>query len=62
MIQIASSIDVDVNRHDARPRMGERVVELCIAIKSPDDEHALMWALAGHNYAPQYSRWHDPHV
>lgn len=55
-------IDVDVNRHDARPRMGERVVELCIAIRSADEERALMHALADHNYAPQYSRWLDPPV
>lgn len=55
-------IDVDVNRHDARPRMGERVVELCIAVKSPDEEVALLEALAERNYAPQYSRWLDPPV
>jgi threonine dehydratase len=55
-------IDVDVNRHDARPRMGERVVELCIAIKDPREERALMSALAENHYAPQYSRWLDPPV
>jgi len=55
-------IDVDVNRHDARPRMGERVVELCIAVKSPEEETALMEALAERNYAPQPSRWMDPSV
>jgi threonine dehydratase len=55
-------IDVDVNRHDARPRMGERVVELCIALKGPGEEHELMTALAERNYAPQYSRWLDPPV
>ena len=55
-------IDVDVNRHDARPRMGERVVELCIAVSGPEDEQELLTALAEHNYAPQYSRWHDPPV
>ncbi|MGI8477386.1 MAG: threonine ammonia-lyase [Thermomicrobiales bacterium] len=52
-------IDVDVNRHDARPRMGERVVELCIAINGPAEKAALLDALGAHNYAPQYSRWHD---
>lgn len=55
-------IDVDVNRHDARPRMGERVVELCISITDPGEERLLMAALADCNYAPQYSRWHDPPV
>jgi threonine dehydratase len=55
-------IDVDVNRHDARPRMGERVVELCISITNPAEEKLLMAALADHNYAPQYSRWLDPPV
>ncbi len=55
-------IDVDVNRHDARPRMGERVVELCIAVKSAEEELALLEALAERNYAPQYSRWMDPPV
>jgi threonine dehydratase len=55
-------IDVDVNRHDARPRMGERIVELCIAIKGPGEERALMAALADHHYAPQYSRWLDAPV
>ena len=55
-------IDVDVNRHDARPRMGERIVELCIAIKGPGEEQLLMSALADHHYAPQYSRWLDPPV
>ncbi|MEA2529565.1 MAG: threonine dehydratase, partial [Thermomicrobiales bacterium] len=53
-------IGVDVNRHDARPRMGERVVELCLAINGPSEEKALLAALADCNYAPQYSRWHDP--
>jgi threonine dehydratase len=53
-------IDVDVNRHDARPRMGERVVELCLAVNGPSEERALLAALADCNYAPQYSRWHDP--
>jgi hypothetical protein len=42
--------------------MGERVVELCIALKHPDEEHALMSALADHHYAPQYSRWLNPPV
>ena len=55
-------IDVDVNRHDARPRMGERVVELCIAVKHPDEERALLSAIADNHYAPQYSRWLDPPV
>lgn len=53
-------IDIDVNRHDARPRMGERVVELCLAINGPSEEKALLAALADCNYAPQYSRWPDP--
>jgi threonine dehydratase len=53
-------IDVDVNRHDARPRMGERIVELCLAVNSAAEEQALYAALAAHNYAPQYSDWHDP--
>lgn len=53
-------IDVDVNRQDARPRMGERVVELCIAVKGPSEEKLLLAALADSNYAPQYSRWLDP--
>ncbi len=53
-------IDVDVNRHDARPRMGERVVELCIAVNGPAEKAALLDALSERNYAPQYSRWHDP--
>ena len=55
-------IDVDVNRHDARPRMGERVVELCIAVKDLEEERALLEAWAERNYAPQYSRWHDSPV
>jgi threonine dehydratase len=52
-------IDVDVNRHDARPRMGERVVELCLAVNGPWEEKALLASLADSHYAPQYSRWHD---
>jgi threonine dehydratase len=53
-------IDVDVNRQDARPRMGERVVELCLSVTSHAEERALLAALADANFAPQYSRWHDP--
>jgi threonine dehydratase len=52
-------IDVDVNRHDARPRMGERVVELCLSVRNGAEMDALMTALANAHYAPQYSRWLD---
>jgi threonine dehydratase len=52
-------IDVDVNRHDARPRMGERVVELCLAVNGPGEEKVLLAALADSHYAAQYSRWHS---
>jgi ACT domain-containing protein len=53
-------IDVDINRHDARPRMGERVIEPCLAVDGSSEEKALLAALADCNYAPRYSRWHDP--
>jgi threonine dehydratase len=53
-------IDVDVNRHDARPRMGERVVELCLAVNSTAEEQALLAGLENAGFAPQYSTWHDP--
>lgn len=53
-------IDVDVNRHDARPRMGERVVELCLSVTSTEEGQALLSALADAGFAPQFSTWHDP--
>lgn len=53
-------IDVDVNRLDARPRMGERIVELCVAITSQAQADNLLNALRAKGYNVLVSRWQDP--
>ncbi|CAN5558387.1 hypothetical protein BH23CHL5_BH23CHL5_00140 [soil metagenome] len=55
-------IDVDVNRLDARPRMGERIVELCVAITGQAQADALLSALSTRGYRVLVSRWQDPSV
>lgn len=55
-------IDVDVNRLDARPRMGERVVELCVAIASQAQADRLLAALRSTGYRVLVSRWQDPQL
>jgi threonine dehydratase len=53
-------IDVDVNRLDARPRMGERIVELCVAISGQAQADNLLTALRAKGYNVLVSRWQDP--
>lgn len=55
-------IDVDVNRLDARPRMGERIVELCVAITGQAQADNLLTALRAKGYHVLVSRWQDPRV
>jgi ACT domain-containing protein len=55
-------IDVDVNRLDARPRMGERIVELCVAITGQAQADSLLTALRAKGYHVLVSRWQDPRV
>jgi threonine dehydratase len=55
-------IDVDVNRHDARPRMGERIVEVCVAITGQRQADTLLAALEAKGYRVLVSRWQDPVV
>jgi threonine dehydratase len=55
-------IDVDVNRLDARPRMGERIVELCVAISAQAQADNLLSALRTKGYNVLVSRWQDPRV
>lgn len=55
-------IDVDVNRLDARPRMGERIVELCVAITGQAQADNLLAALRAKGYHVLVSRWQDPLV
>ncbi len=43
-------IDVDVNRLDARPRMGERIVELCVAISAQAQADNMLSALRAKGY------------
>ncbi len=52
-------IDVDVNRHDARPRLGERVVELCLAVNDETQARQLFARLRERQYVVQRSRWDD---
>jgi len=53
-------IDVDVNRLDARPRMGERIVELCVAISGQSQADSLVSTLNARGYRVLVSRWQDP--
>jgi hypothetical protein len=55
-------IDVDVNRLDARPRMGERIVELCVAISSQAQADSVLGSLRAKGYHVLVSRWQDPRV
>jgi threonine dehydratase len=55
-------IDVDVNRLDARPRMGERIVELCVAITAQAQADSLLSALKAKGYNVLVSRWQDPRL
>jgi threonine dehydratase len=55
-------IDVDVNRLDARPRMGERIVELCVAISGQPQADNLLSALRAKGYNVLVSRWQDPRL
>jgi threonine dehydratase len=55
-------IDVDVNRLDARPRMGERIVELCVAITGQAQAESLLSALRSKGYHVLVSRWQDSRV
>jgi threonine dehydratase len=55
-------IDVDVNRLDARPRMGERIVELCVAITNQAQADSLLTALQTKGYNVLVSRWQDPRL
>jgi threonine dehydratase len=55
-------IDVDVNRLDARPRMGERIVELCVAISGQAQADALLGKLRANGYHVLVSRWQDPAI
>ncbi len=55
-------IDVDVNRLDARPRMGERIVELCVAITGQAQADALLSSLSSRGYRVLVSRWQDPSI
>ena len=55
-------IDVDVNRLDARPRMGERIVELCVAISGQAQADTLLSVLRAKGYNVLVSRWQDPRV
>ncbi|MCA9860539.1 MAG: pyridoxal-phosphate dependent enzyme [Thermomicrobiales bacterium] len=55
-------IDVDVNRLDARPRMGERIVELCVAISAQAQADNLLSALRSKGYNVLVSRWQDPRL
>jgi threonine dehydratase len=55
-------IDVDVNRLDARPRMGERIVEVCVAISGQKQADALLASLKARGYRVLVSRWQDPVV
>jgi threonine dehydratase len=55
-------IDVDVNRLDARPRMGERIVEVCVAITGQKQADQLLAVLKEKGYRVLVSRWQDPTV
>ena len=55
-------IDVDVNRLDARPRMGERIVELCVAITAQAQADSLLSAFRAKGYNVLVSRWQDPRL
>ncbi len=55
-------IDVDVNRLDAHPRIGERIVELCVAITSQAQADSLLSALRSKGYNVLVSRWQDPRL
>ncbi len=55
-------IDVDVNRQDAHPRMGERIVELCVAISAQAQADSLLSALRAKGYYVLVSRWQDPRL
>jgi threonine dehydratase len=55
-------IDVDVNRLDSRPRIGERIVELCVAVAHQAQADSLIAALSDAGYRVLVSRWQDPAV
>lgn len=55
-------IDVDVNRLDARPRMGERIVELCVGITAQAQADQLLTSLREKGYHVLVSRWQDPRI
>lgn len=55
-------IDVDVNRSDARPRMGERIVEICVGISSQVQAESMLAALRAKGYHVLVSRWQDPRL
>lgn len=55
-------IDVDVNRLDSRPRIGERIVELCVAVAHQVQADSLIAALNDSGYRVLVSRWQDPSV
>lgn len=52
-------IDVDVNRLDARPHMGERIVELCVAVSGQSQADALLQAMRSRGYGVQISQWQN---
>jgi threonine dehydratase len=55
-------IDIDVNRLDSRPRMGERIVEVCVAIASQAQAETLIGDLTAAGYHVHVSKWQDPAV
>ena len=55
-------IDVDVNRLDARPRVGERIVEVCVAVSTQSQADALIESMGAVGYRVLVSRWQDPRV
>ncbi len=58
--QNVNIIDVDVNRLDSRPRIGERIVEVCVAIAHQAQADQLIASLNESGYRVLVSRWHDP--
>ncbi|MCC6945906.1 MAG: D-alanyl-D-alanine carboxypeptidase family protein, partial [Thermomicrobiales bacterium] len=60
--QNVNIIDVDVNRLDSRPRIGERIVELCVAVAHQAQADSLIAALSDAGYRVLVSRWQDPAV
>lgn len=58
--QNVNIIDVDVNRLDSRPRIGERIVEVCVAVAHQAQADHLIGSLNESGYRVLVSRWHDP--